>query len=114
MAFLFTFNNVLISSARILPSAVATATAQGEYGAAEVATEKARWIRRLFSELGINGGAVSNGEDNQACLAVVNIHNTTGCTKKLDVAYRMVRDCGSRADVAVYFFFLVRKCPRTG
>jgi len=43
------------------------------------------------------------GEDNQACLALVNNPEATGRTKHVDVAYHMVRDYIARGEVAFYF-----------
>jgi len=43
------------------------------------------------------------GEDNQACLALVNNPEATGRTKHVDVAYHMVRDYVARGEVTFYF-----------
>jgi len=71
--------------------------------AAAVATKEALRLRKLLSALGVDGGAVSMGEDNQACLALVNNPEATGRTKHVDVAYHMVRDYVARGDVTFYF-----------
>ena len=71
--------------------------------AAAMATKEALWLRKLLSALGVDGGAVAMGEDNQSCLALVNNPEATGRTKHVDVAYHMVRDYQARGDVAFYF-----------
>jgi len=83
---------------------VATSTAEAEYVASAMATKEALWLHKLLSALGVDGGAVPMGEDNQACLALVNNPEATGRTKHVDVAYHMVRDYVARGDVT--FFFL--------
>ena len=40
--------------------------------AAAMATKEALWLRKLLSALVVYGGAGLIGEDNQACLALVN------------------------------------------
>jgi len=68
-----------------------------------MATKEALWLRKLLSALGVDGGAVPMGEDNQACLALVNNPEATGRTKHVDVAYQMVRDYVARGDVTFNF-----------
>jgi len=82
---------------------VATSTAEAEYVAAAMATKEALWLRKLLSVLGVDGGAVPMGEDNQSCLALVNNPEATGRTKHVDVAFHMVRDYQARGEVAFYF-----------
>jgi len=82
---------------------VATSTAEAENVATTMATKEALWLRKLLSALGVDGGAVAMGEDNQSCLALVNNPVATGRTKDVDVAYHMVRDYQAREDVAFYF-----------
>jgi len=82
---------------------VATSTAEAKNVAAAMATKEALWIRKLLSALGVDGRAVPMGEDNQACLALVNNPEATGRTKHVDVAYHMVRDYVARCDVTFYF-----------
>jgi len=53
--------------------------------------------------LGVDGGAVPMGEDNQSCLALVNNPEATGRTKQVDVAYHMVREYQARGDLTSYF-----------
>jgi len=71
--------------------------------AAAMATKEALWLRKLLMALGVDGGAVSMGEDNKSCLALVNNPEATGRTKHVDVAYHMVRDYQARGDAAFYF-----------
>jgi len=101
--FVFTLNGGPISWASKRQSTVATSTAEAEYVAAAMATKEALWLRKLLSALGVDGGAVPMGEDNQSCLALVNNPEATGRTKHVDVAYHMVRDYQARGDVAFYF-----------
>jgi len=91
-ACVFTCNGGAIAWASKRQSTVATSTAETEYVAAAMATKEALWLRKLLSALGVDGGAVAMGEDNQSCLALVNNPETTGRTKHVDVAYHMVRD----------------------
>jgi len=84
-------------------STLATSTAEAEYVAAAMATKEALWLLKLLSALGIDGGAVPMGEDNQACLALVSSPEATGCTQNVDVAYHLVRDYVARGDVTFYF-----------
>jgi len=65
--------------------------------------KEALWLRKLLSALGVDGGAVPIGKDNQACLALVNNPEATGRTKHVDVACHMVRDYVERRDVTFYF-----------
>jgi len=81
---------------------VATSTAEAEYVATAMATKEALWLRTLLLELGVDGGAVRIGEDNQSCLALVNNREATGRTKHADIANHMVRDYQARGDVAFY------------
>jgi len=101
--FIFTLNGGPVSWASKRQSTVATSTAEAEYVAAAMATKEALWLRKLLSALGVDGGAVPMGEDNQACLALVNNPEATGRTKHVDVAYHMVRDYVARGDVTFYF-----------
>ena len=101
--FVFTCNGGPIAWASKRQSTVATSTAEAEYVAAAMATKEALWLRKLLSALGVDGGAVPMGEDNQSCLALVNNPEATGRTKHVDVAYHMVRDYQARGDVAFYF-----------
>jgi len=43
------------------------------------------------------------GENNQACLAVVNNPKAIGRNKHIDIAYHMVREYVAREEVAFYF-----------
>jgi len=101
--FIFTLNGGPISRASKRQSTVATSTAEAAYVAAAMATKEALWLRKLLLALGVVGGAVPMGEDNQSCLALVNNPEATGRTKHVDVAYHMVRDYQARGDVAFYF-----------
>jgi len=101
--FVFTLNGGPIAWASKRQSTVATSTAEAEYVAAAMATKEALWLRKLLSALGVDGGAVPMGEDNQACLALVNNPDSTGRTKHVDVAYHMVRDYVAREKVTFYF-----------
>jgi len=101
--FIFTLNGGPVSWGSKRQSTVATSTAEAEYVAAAMATKEALWLRKLLSALGVDGGAVPMGEDNQACLALVNNPEATGRTKHVDVAYHMVRDYMARGDVTFYF-----------
>ena len=95
--FIFTLNGGPVSWASKRQSTVATSTAEAEYAAAAMATKEAFWLRKLLSALGVVGGAVPMGKDNQACLALVNNPEATGRIKHVDVAYHMVHDdvaCG--------------------
>jgi len=101
--FIFTLNGGPISWASKCQSTVATSTAEAEYVAAAMAKKEALWLRKLQSALGVDGGAVPMGEDNQSSLALVNNLEATGRTKHVDVAYHMVRDYQARGGVAFYF-----------
>jgi len=100
--FVFTCKGVLIARASKRQSTVATSTAEAEYVAAAMATKGALWLRKLLSALGVDGGAVAMGEDNQSYLALVNNPEATKRTKHVDVAYHVVRDYQARGDVAFY------------
>jgi len=97
--FVFTLNGGPIAWASKRQSTVAISTAEAEYVAAALATKEALWLRKLLSALGVDGGAVPMGEDNQAFLALVNNPEATGRTKHVDVAYHMVRDYVARGEV---------------
>jgi len=99
----FTCNGGAIAWASKRQSTVATSTAEAEYVADAMATKEALWLRKLLSALGVDGGAVAMGEDNQSCLALVNSFEATGRTKHVDVAYHMVRDAQARGDVSSSF-----------
>jgi len=101
--FIFTLNDGLVSWASKRQSTVATTTAEAEYVAAAMATKEALWLRKLLSALGVDGGAVPMGEDNQACRALASNPEATGRTKHVDVAYHMVREYVARGDVKCYF-----------
>jgi len=92
---------------------VATSTGEAEYVAAAMATKEALWLRKLLSTLGVDGGAVPMGEDNQSCLALVNNPEATRRTKHVAVAYHMVRGCLARGEVAPYFL-LSAEMPADG
>ena len=100
-SFIFTLNVGPISWASKRQSTVATSTAEAEYVVAAMATKEALWLRKLLVALGVDGGAVPMGEDNQSCLALVNNPEATGRTKHVDVAYHMNRDYQARGDVAL-------------
>jgi len=101
--FVFTLNGGPIAWASKRQSTVTTSTAEAEYVGAAMATKEALWLRKLLSALGVDGGAVAMGEDNQACLALVNYPEATGRTKHVDVAYHMVSDYVARGEVTFYF-----------
>jgi len=101
--FIFTLNGGPISWATKRQSTVETSTAEAEYVAAAMATKEALWLHKLLLALGVDGGVVPMGEDNQSCLALVNNPEATGRTKHVDVAYHQVRDYQARGDVAFYF-----------
>jgi len=101
--FVFTLNGGPISWTSKRQSTVATSTAEAEYVAAAMATKEALWLRKLLSELGVDGDAVPMGEDNQACLALVNNPEATVRTKHVDVAHNVVRDYVARGEVTFYF-----------
>jgi len=63
--FISTLNGGPISWASKRQSTVATSTAEAEYVAAGMATKMALWQRKLLLALGVDGGAVPMGEDNQ-------------------------------------------------
>jgi len=93
--FVFTPNGGPIALASKRQSTVATSTVEAEYAAAAMATKEALWLRKLLSALGLDGGSVLMGEDNQAFLSLVNNPEATGRTKHVDVAHHIVRDyCG--------------------
>jgi len=100
--FVFTLNGGPIAWASKRHSTVRTSTAEAEYVAATMATKEALWLRKLLSALGVDGGAVPMGKDNQACLALVNNPQATGRTKHVDVVYHMVRAYVSRGDMTVF------------
>jgi len=102
-SYFFICNGGAIAWASKCQSTVATSTADAEYVAAAMATKEALWLRKLLSALGVDGGAVAMGEDNQSCLALLNNPEETGRTKHVDVAYHMVRDYQARGDVTLYF-----------
>jgi len=81
----FTLNGGPITWTSKLQSTVVTPTVVAEYVAAAMATKEALWLRKLLSELGVDGHAVPMGEDNQACLALVRNPEATGRTKHVDV-----------------------------
>jgi len=111
--FVFTCNGGAITWASKRQSTVATSTAEAEYVAAAMATKEALWLRKLRSALGVDGGAMAMGEENQSCLALVNNPEATGRTKHVDVAYNMVRDYQARGDVA-FCFLLSAEMPADG
>jgi len=98
----FTLNGGPISWTSKRQSTVATSTAEAEYVAAAMATKEALWLPKILSELGVDGDTVPMGEDNQACLALVNNPEATGRSKHVDVTYHMVRDYVERGEVAFY------------
>jgi len=100
--FIFTLNGGPVSWGSKRQSTVATSTAEAEYVAAAMATKETLWLSKLLSTLGVDGGAVPIGEDNQACLALVNNPEAPGRTKRVDVAYHMLRDYVARRNVTFY------------
>jgi len=122
--FVFTCNGGPISWASKRQSTVATSTAEAEYVAIvlglgcrggngrlpltcprnPMATKGALWLRKLLSTLGVDGGAVPMGGENQSCLALVNNPQATGRNKHVGVAYHMFFEYQARGDAA--FFFL--------
>jgi len=101
--FIFTLNGGPISWTSKRQSTVATSTAEVVYVAAAMATKEALWLRKLLSQLGVDWDAFPIGEDNQACLALVNNPEATGRTRHVDVAYHMVRDYVVRKEASFYF-----------
>ena len=95
---------IMATPIKTTQSPVVTSSAEAVYVAAAMATREALWLRKLLSALGVDGGLVAMGEDNQSCLALVINPKATGRTKHIDVAYHMVRDYQARGDVAFYFF----------
>ena len=98
--FIFTVNGGPVAWASKRQSTVATSAAEAEYMAAATATKEALWLRKLLEVLGVDGQAVTKGEDNQSCFAMINNPRATGRTEHVDVAYHMVRDYQTRGDVA--------------
>jgi len=92
----FTCTGGAITWASKRQSTVATSMAEAEHVAAAMATKEALWLRKLLSALGVDGGAVAMGEDNQSRLALVNNPEATRRTEHVDVANHMVRDFQAR------------------
>jgi len=68
---LFCWNGAAVSwSSRRQPT-VWTSTAVAVHIAAAAATKEALWIRKLLEDLGEPISTINNGEDNKACLAMV-------------------------------------------
>jgi len=101
--YIFTLSCVPISWASKRQSMVATSTAKAEYVAAAMATVEELWLQNLLSALGVHGGAVPMGQDDQSCLALVQNPEATGRTKHVFIAYHMVRNYQAREDVAFHF-----------
>jgi len=99
-SFVFTLNGGPIAWASKGQLTVATSTAEAEYVAAAMATKAELRLGKLLSALRVDGGAAPMGEDNQACVALVNNPEASGRTKHVDVAYHMVRDYVARGGVA--------------
>jgi len=100
---IFTLNGGPISRASKRQSTLASSTAEAEYAAAAMVTKEALWLRKLRLALGVDGGTVPMGEDNQSFLAIINNLEATGRTRHVHVAYHMVRDYQARGDVAFYY-----------
>jgi len=71
--------------------------------AVAMGTKEALWLWKLMLALGVPGGEVPMGEDNQSCLALVNNHEAVRRTKHVDLACHMICDYQERGDVAFYF-----------
>jgi len=94
--FMFMLNGGPISWAGKRQSTVVTSTAEAEYVLAPMATKEALWLRKMMAALGVDGGALPMGEDNQSCLALVKNPEATGRTKHVDVACHIARDYQAR------------------
>jgi len=93
----------LISSASKRQSTVAKSTAEAEYAAAKMAPKEALRLRKLLTALGVDGGALPMGKENQSCPALVNNPEATGRTQPVDVGNHMVRDYQARWDAVFHF-----------
>ena len=99
---LFCWNGAAVSwSSRRQPT-VSTSTAEAEYISAAAATKEALWYRKLLVDLGEPLTTLKIGEDNNACLAMVNNPEGTVRAKHIDMAHHMVRDRVARGEVAFY------------
>jgi len=101
--FLFTLHGGAISWRSRLQSIVTASTAEAEYVAASEAVKDSLWLRRVADALGENGGPVTIGEDNQACLAMAANPMSSCKTKHVDIRYHLVRDYVRRGEVALEY-----------
>ena len=81
---------------------VSTSTAEAEYISTAAATKEALWYRKLLVDLGEPLTTIKIGEDNNACLAMVNNPEGTARAKHIHIAHHMVRDRVARGKVAFY------------
>jgi len=79
----FTLHGGPFSWASKRQSMVATSTAEDEYVAGAMATKEALWLRKLLSDLGVDGGAVPIiGGCPTACYAAIRMQMTRIVTHK--------------------------------
>ncbi len=90
--YLFQFCGAPISWKSKRQASVALSTAEAEYIAVSIATQKAVWLRRLMSELKVKQEAPTIlYEDNQATISMTsNVHH--GRSKHIDIKYHFVRE----------------------
>lgn len=84
-------------------SSVATSTAEAEYVAAAMATKEAIWLTLLLKTLEVEVKTIHIGEDNQACLAMLQNPQMTGRSKHIDVFWHFVREHVKRGDVEFHY-----------
>jgi len=83
----FTWNGAAFSWGRKRQATVFSSTAEAEYVAAVAATLDALWVRKLMLDLFQPALTVNMAEDNQACLSLISIPETTGKVKHIDIAH---------------------------
>jgi transposase InsO family protein len=89
-----------ISWSSKLQQTVAISTAESELQASCSATKEAKWLRKLFSDIGIDIGTVQIGCDNQAAIALIKNPIASQRSKHIDIIYHFSRECAERGEVS--------------
>lgn len=104
--YVFMMHGGAVSWRSMRQATVALSTAEAEYMALAVAVQEALFLRQLVEEVapaGVQAGAMTIKEDNQACIALVNNTMTTGRTKHIDVRYHFCRERVESGDIKVEY-----------
>ncbi|GIL92943.1 hypothetical protein Vretifemale_20359, partial [Volvox reticuliferus] len=95
----FLLNGAAISWSSQLQRTVAASSVEAEYQATAAAVREALWLRKLASELNLEGGATKISLDSQGALSLGKNAIISARSKHIDVHHHLVRERVVRGEI---------------